>query len=241
MPAGSGESWAQDYERGRPGWPAEAVDIPCEAVLEIAAGTGKLTSLLVRRFPSVVAVEPADAMRARNPYAISGTAHDLPLRDDTVDAVFIAEAFHKFDDVDAVAEIARVLRPGGTLVLLWNVPDGPWAPAIGAVEALLTERGPAPTEVAYDPLDLDGPQYIEGRWRDAFDSSRFTPLSEMRFPHEQTVDREGLVSFLASMGWLADLPDSERLPLLGEVRSLLSAPEYRRRWVTHRQTTTLSG
>lgn len=240
MPAGSGDRWAEDYERGRPGWPAEAVELPGQTVLEIAAGTGKLTRLLVERFPSVVAVEPADAMRAHNPDAVSGTAHDLPLPDDAVDAVFVAEAFHKFDDALTIAEIARVLRTGGTLVLLWNVPGGPWEPPIGAVEALLSECGPDPSEVSYDPLDLDGPQYTEGHWRRAFEGSPFGPLEEARFANPQTLSRDGLVSFLASMGWLADMPDDARLPLLEEVRSLLPDHEYRRRWVTHRQTSTLS-
>jgi SAM-dependent methyltransferase len=239
MPAGSGDAWADDYERGRPGWPAAAIAIPGETVAEVAAGTGKLTRLLRERFPEVVAIEPSPAMRRHNPGARFGTAHDLPLSDGAVDAVFVAEAFHKFADADAVAELARVLRPGGTLVLLWNVPGGPWEPALGTVETLLTERGPR--DVTYDPLDLDGPQYTEGRWRQAFEGSPFPALEDARFANPQELDRNGLVSFLASMGWLADMPDDERLPVLDDVRSRLPAPAYRRRWVTHRQTTTLPG
>jgi SAM-dependent methyltransferase len=243
MPAGSLDRWPEDYERGRPGWPPEVVDVaglPRSArVLDLGAGTGKLTRLLAAAFGRVVAVEPADAMRrllvAHCPQAeaLDGTADDLPLPDASADAVFAAEAFHTFDSARAVAESARVLRPGGALVLMWNLPAGPWAPSAAAAERLLTERGPKPGEVSYDPLDLDGPQYTSGEWRRALAGSQFAPLREKRLPNPQTLDRDGLVAFFASMGWLADLPDAERLPLLDEVRSLLPAAEYRRTWETH--------
>lgn len=134
MPAGSGDRWAEDYERGRPGWPAEAVELPGETVLEIAAGTGKLTRLLVERFPGVVAVEPADAMRAHNPDAVSGTAHDLPLPDDAVDAVFVGEAFHKATGVvrSKGRRSARSRRPGSrtrrrSAATGWSPSSPPWA------------------------------------------------------------------------------------------------------------------
>ncbi len=243
MPAGSLDRWPEDYERGRPGWPAEVVDIPgvpsTATVLELGAGTGKLTRLLVSAFRHVVAVEPADAMRrllvALCPKAetVDGTAQEIPLADASVDAVFAAEAFHWFDDARALAEIERVLRPRGALVLMWNVPAGPTEPSIATVEQLLTERAPNPREVSYDPLDLDGPQYTSGTWRLVFAESSFEPLQEARLPNPQTLDRDGLVAFFASMGWLADLPEADRLPLLAEVRSLLAADEYRQLWETH--------
>ena len=243
MPAGSSDRWPEDYERGRPGWPSEVVDIPgvpsMATVLDLGAGTGKLTRLLVSAFAKVVAVEPAEAMRrllaAPCPEAevLDGTAQEIPLTDDSVDAVFAAEAFHWFNDERALAEIARVLRPRGALVLMWNLPAGPTEPSIAAVEQLLAERGPDPAEVSYDPLDLDGLQYTSGEWRLAFADSPFEPLQETRLPNPQILDRESLVAFFASMGWLADLPDAERLPVLDEVRSLLSAAEYRRPWETH--------
>ena len=243
MPAGSGDQWADDYELGRPGWPAAALDLPglpaSATVLELGAGTGRLTRLLVDRFGRVVAVEPADAMRRhllRNcPGAevLSGHAQAIPAADSSVDAVFAAEAFHKFDHEAALSEIARVLRPGGALVLMWNIPAGPWEPALGAAEELLTERGPSADEVTYDPLDLDGPHYWTGRWREALADSAFDQHREAHVPNPQTLDRDGLVAFFASMGWLADLPDAERLPLIEAVRSLLTADEYQRTWETH--------
>jgi SAM-dependent methyltransferase len=242
MPAGSGDSWSEDYECGRPGWPRDVVDLPAlpptATVLDLGAGTGKLTRLLVPAFGRVVAVEPAEAMRrvletiCPGAEALPGTGQEIPLADESVDAVFAAQAFHWFDDGRAVAEIARVLRPRGALVLMWNVPAGPWKPSTAAAEELLTGRGPKPSEVSYDPLDLGkDPHYASDEWSLAGPS--FEPLQEMRLPNPQTLDRDGLVAFFASMGWLADLPEDERLPLLDEVRSLLADAEYRRLWETH--------
>ena len=177
MPAGSLDRWPEDYERGRPGWPPEVVDIPdlpaTSTVLELGAGTGKLTRLLTPAFGRVVAVEPANAMRhllatiCPEVEALSGTAHKIPLEDASVDAVFAAEAFHWFDDERALTEIARILRPRGALVLMWNVPAGPTEPSIAAVEQFLAERRPKQDELAY-PLDLRGPHYATGEWRLAF-------------------------------------------------------------------------
>ena len=240
MPAGSRDRWPDDYERGRPGWPAEVVAAPGLApdatVLELGAGTGKLTRLLLPAFARVVAVEPADPMRRllveRCPEAdaLAGTAQGILLADGSVDAVFAAESFHWFHDERALAEIRRVLRPSGALVLMWNLPAGPWEPSTADAERLLLERGPAPGEIRYEPLDLGGHR---GEWRAAFAGAAFEPLRDAVLPNPQTLDRDGLVSFYASMGWFADLPDGERLPLVEDVRSLLPAAEYRRLWETH--------
>ena len=138
MPAGSGERWPDDYERGRPGYPSEVVAIPgvpsASTVLDLGAGTGKLTRLLVTAFRRVVAVEPADAMRrvlerlCPEAQVLAGSAEEIPLADASVDAVFAAEAFHWFDGERALVEIARVLRPRGALVVMWNLPAGPTSP-----------------------------------------------------------------------------------------------------------------
>jgi SAM-dependent methyltransferase len=239
MPTGSGDGWAADYERARPGWPSKVVDVPGLAptatVLDLGAGTGKLTRVLASTFDHVIAVEPADAMRriletaCPEAETLPGAAQSIPLADSSVDAVFAAQAFHTFDDEHAVAEIARVLRPGGVAVLMWNVPAGPWEPSAARAEAFLNERGP--DEVSYIPLDLGGPRYTPGEW--PLTEPTFEQLEEMRLPNPQRLDRDRLVTFYATMDWVADLPDGERLPLLERVRSLLPALEYQRLWETH--------
>lgn len=241
MPTGSGDRWTEDYERGRPGWPHAVVEIPplarSDAVLELAAGTGKLTRHLVETFDHVVTVEPADAMRrmliSRCPgvEVLAGSAEEIPLADASIDAVFAAEAFTHFEGKRAVAEIARVLRPGGVLVLLWNLPVGPWEPSIAAVEELLDQLI-ARRAVRHAPLDLGPVAYTSGEWLERFTSTPFEEFKAATLANPQTLDREGLVAFLASMGWIGDLPDAERLPLLDDVRSLLDSDEYRRVWET---------
>ncbi|HEX8802631.1 MAG TPA: class I SAM-dependent methyltransferase, partial [Acidimicrobiales bacterium] len=131
---------AGDYERGRPSYPAEAVALvvgrggigPGRRVLDLAAGTGKMTRLLLPTGADVVAVEPVAGMRAAlerlaaaSPglEVLDGTAENLPLPDGSVDAVTVAQAFHWFDPPVALAEMRRVLRPGGHLFLVWNVRD----------------------------------------------------------------------------------------------------------------------
>jgi SAM-dependent methyltransferase len=242
MPPGSGEGWAEDYERGRPGWPRKAVEVPglpaTATVVDLGAGTGKLTRVLVGLFDRVVAVEPADAMRrllvtlCPQAEARAGNGQAIPLPDGSVDAVFAAEAFHWFDDDQALAEIARVLGANAPLILLWNLPAGPWEPSITSAEALLRDRLPEAT-LDHDPLDLDGPRRGDGEWHGSFVGAGFEPLKDTRIPNEQTLDRDGLVSFFASMSWIADMGDEARLRLLAEVTSLLGASTYRRRWITH--------
>jgi ubiquinone/menaquinone biosynthesis C-methylase UbiE len=124
---------AAAYERGRPSYPPEAIDwlLPPNAhnVLDLGAGTGKLTTRLVERGLGVVAVDPIPEMlellsdSLPETPALLGTAEDIPLPDDSVDAVLVAQAWHWFDPQRAINEVARVLRPGGRLGLVWNTRD----------------------------------------------------------------------------------------------------------------------
>jgi hypothetical protein len=151
----------------------------------------------------------------------------------------VAEAFHHFDVERALGEMARVLRPQGALILLWNLPAGPLEPPITALEHLLDERIGRLGALSYELLDLGGAKLAAHTWTLAFAASPFEDLQEAQLPNPQTLDAEGLTALLASMGWIAELPDAERLPLLGQVRSLLTAPTYRRQWETYAQWTRL--
>jgi SAM-dependent methyltransferase len=233
--------WHEDYERGRPGYPPSAVrvlDAPDSAsVLELGAGTGKLTRLLLQDHAEVLAIEPDPQMRrwlaAVCPEAVlvAGTAEAIPLADQSVDAVFSAEAFHWFAHDRALAEICRVMRPDGTLVLMWNRPAGRVEPPITAVEHLLEPLWPEDIEM---PLDLDPRRWPHAReWPTALADSAFEPLREMRFPNTQVVDPDGLAAFFGSMGWIGSLPDDDRSHVLDELRSQLTAAEYRMPFETY--------
>jgi len=220
-------SAADAYERGRPEWPRELLDrlpVPPEAeVLDLAAGTGKLTRLLVDRYRRVTAVEPDPDMRRLlglvTDCYLEGTAEAIPLADASVDAVFVGEAFHWFDAPRAVAEIARVLRPRGVLALLWHryppsadvLPEGVLPRARTAKHRLL----------------------LSGDWRVAFDGAPFEPLREETLARDEEMPREQLVDYFASISPVATLPPGERERTLAAIAAALERPTYRRRWTTH--------
>jgi SAM-dependent methyltransferase len=149
-------SVATDYDRYRPGPPPQALDwlIPpgAQAVLDLAAGTGAVTRELTGRATRIIAVEPDERMRAvlaaRCPAAevLAGRGEDIPLPDASVDAVVIASAWHWLDPERAVPEIARVLRVGGSLGVIWVSRDRrvPWVAEFNelARESREAERGP---------------------------------------------------------------------------------------------------
>ena len=127
------ELTGNDYERYRPSFPRAAVDLLVPAhvrsILDLGAGTGKLTELLIDRADEVFAIDPSasmlDVLRTKLPsvVALSGTAEDIPLEEGTVDMVLVAQAFHWFERDAACRQIRRVLRPGGVLGLVWNGSD----------------------------------------------------------------------------------------------------------------------
>jgi ubiquinone/menaquinone biosynthesis C-methylase UbiE len=219
---------AREYELGRPGWPAELLDrvaaelgLPADSeVLDLGAGTGKLTRELVARFARVVAVEPDDAMRAvleevvPGAEALAGHGEAIPLPDASLDAVFSAEAFHWFATEEAVAEIARVLRPGGALVILWNYPLayddlGPEAEAV--IEAAF-ERGGAP--------GLG--RVLSGEWRRPLEHG-FEELREVAVERDLARSRDEWIAKMLSVSSIAHQPDEDREAFASRLRELITA------------------
>lgn len=219
---------AEDYERGRAGWPPELLDgIEGSAVLDLAAGTGKLTRLLVERFESVTAVEPLAGMRevlARvvpGADVLPGSAEQIPLDGASVDAVFVAEAFHWFDSAAAVREIARVLRSGGTLLVCFNHWRSGLEPPVGAeAEAVL--------EATWSRLPAaGGPKVDSGAWQAGFVDAPFTELEERHYDHEWTASREDVAAYFLSQSSVGGLSDDEREELRRDLLDTLADVEYR--------------
>jgi SAM-dependent methyltransferase len=219
---------AEDYELGRAAWPADVVEgVEGVVVLDLAAGTGKLTRLLVDRFPRVIAVEPLAGMRAvlervvPAAESLAGSAEAIPLADASVDAAFVAEAFHWFDPEAATAELARVLRPGGPLRLLFNMWRRPFRPSLGpAARELL--RG-----LAAKAGHGGGAKIVAGEWKRGFAGQPFTPLEERHVEHVAVADRDGAVAQLVSTSAAASLPGDERLALAESLRRAIRPGAYR--------------
>jgi SAM-dependent methyltransferase len=221
-------SQADAYERHRPGWPPKAVSraLRClgfgadAEVVDLAAGTGKLTRELIPLVRRVIAVEPSADMRralaAAVPRAevLEGTAEAMPLPDASVDAVFAAEAFHWFATREAVAEIARAVRPGGGIGLLWNIHELGGERWHTEIFTALGEVGaPAPGQLGRHQLE---------RWGEAFEGAPFDSFEEFTVAHEQHTDVPGLVEHVLTWSHLRVLPEARREELR---RALLSALE----------------
>ena len=208
---------AEAYERARPGYPAEAVAWlgerlriePGRVVLDLAAGTGKLTRALQPLGARLIAVEPIDEMREQlfaalpDVDAFDGTAESIPLPDCSVDVVTCAQAFHWFRSEDALREIHRVLRPGGGLALLWNMRDLS-DPLQARIHAILEPYQNVTSEglVAPDLIDASG---------------LFGPVEQRTWPYEQRLSRAHLVDRIASMSYVAVLDPDARAEVLSRV------------------------
>jgi len=221
------ERGAAEYERGRPGYPADALEVLVRElgiergtrVLDLAAGTGKLTRALVAHGADVIAVEPVRAMREALASALpgvrvlAGTAEQLPLAPAVVDAVTVAQAFHWFDGERALAEIHRVLRPGGRLGLVWNKRDQSDPLQARVSELIEPYRGRAPSHASL-------------AWRDAFGRTElFGPLAEWHGSWVHVTDADGLGARVASISFIAALPADERAGVLARVRGLVGLAE----------------
>jgi SAM-dependent methyltransferase len=230
---------AREYELGRPEWPVPLVDRviadlglgPDAQVLDLGAGTGKLTRLLVPRFARVVAVEPDDAMRAvleevvPGAESLAGSAEAIPLGDSEMDAAFSGEAFHWFATPETVAELERVLRPGGALVLFWNIFLSQESPLDDRVEEVLDEafaRGGAPGL----------PRVLSGKWREPLAASRFGELRDDEVVRDVVRDREAWIANMLSVSSIAHQQEADRAALADRLRELVPPGQVRRRYRT---------
>lgn len=217
------QAGAAAYEHARPGYPDEAVAVlrdevgiePGTLVLDLAAGTGKLTRRLLELGASVVAVEPVAAMRSQleavlpGVRAIDGTAEEIPAADASVDVVAVAQAFHWFDAPVALAEVARVLRPGGRLTILWNERDErtPWVAEMSRL-------------IRWHERTVSRYQHVD--WAAVVAScGRFGPLAERTLTWEQPMTRELLAERVRSISYIATMPAPEREKLAADVVELV--------------------
>ncbi|HSX60501.1 MAG TPA: class I SAM-dependent methyltransferase [Tahibacter sp.] len=216
---------ADGYARNRPDYPPAIVDWLRDALaldatataVDLGAGTGKFVPYLLAAGASVIAVEPVAGMRerlvARFPQIVTldGTAEAMPLADASADAVVCATAFHWFATRDALAEIHRVLRPGGRLGLIWNVRDERtgWVARLSALFARYED---------------DTPRQHTQAWRAVFPFDGFAPLQVCEFAHEHEGSPEQVVvGRVLSTSFIAALPEPVRARVADEVRALIAA------------------
>jgi len=203
---------ADAYAASRPDYPVEAVrwlvPVPGSRVLELGAGTGKLTEALIAEQHRVTATDPAHAMlkrlrkRFRTTRAIQSAAEHIPVHAGAMDVVVAAQAFHWFDHDRTLAEVARVLRPGGTLSLVWNYRDEsvPWVRRLSRI-------------IGAESMQVDPVEMLE-------ESELFDGIETTTFRHWQQVDRESLIGLVESRSSIATMGDRDRSAVLEQVGAL---------------------
>ena len=216
MQAASFGAAADAYERGRPPYPAEAIDwlLPPGAmrVLDLGAGTGKLTRQLTGRGLDVTAVEPSEGMREQLGRAVpgvrvlAGTGERIPLPGRSVDAVLVAQAWHWVDPAQAVPEVARVLGPGGRLGLVWNIRDerADWVAGLGAI-LRRSDGARVSTNVSAEPRV--GPP--------------FGPLERREFGWVYHLSPDALIDMVVSRSYVITMPAADREKMLNELSHMM--------------------
>lgn len=216
---------ADSYERGRPGYPEQAVRYliralkagPNSTIVDLGAGTGKFSRLLLRTGVRVIAVEPVEGMRRKLKMSfpgievLAGMAEAIPLPPATAHSIVCAQAFHWFKGSLALPEIHRVLKPRGRLGLIWNVKDE----STHWVERL--------TKII-NRYEGETPRYKSGRWKQAFNHSRlFSIFQQRQFRFVQQGTVETILDRIASISFVSVLPEPSRRKVLKDVRELLNA------------------
>lgn len=237
---------AVEYDDVRPDYAPEALTRAEEAlglgagsqVVDLAAGSGKLTRALARRFGEVVAVEPNDEMRAvlaqrsADVRVLAGTAERMPLPDASADAVFVGDAFHWFDGAAAVDELARVLRRGGGVALLWN---HWWSDGHDRTCNSLDPPFPVAAQELFDDVYVrSGRAAAREAMADpllAFTDDRFEPLADESFSRSELLSRREVVDLFATVSSVASRPAAERDELKRTLLQLLGAA-YRLKIIT---------
>jgi SAM-dependent methyltransferase len=229
-------SVADAYERGRPEYAPAAVGALAaelgiaagDPVLDLAAGTGKLTRALLAAGLDVIAVEPQAGMRDRLAASVGadrvreGVAERIPLEDGSVAAVTVADGFHWFDQPRALAEIRRVLRPRGGLAILTTMPD--WSGASWA-----HELGTRISDLRPEHPYFDGPP-----WQEAVQAAGgWTEPREVRVVTTRAAEPARIPDYAASMSFVAALPEAERSAWLAAVAALVEAGETPDKWPVH--------
>lgn len=217
---------ASTYERSRPTYPPEVVSWLVEnlrlttgtVVADLAAGTGKLTRLLVPTGAEVVAVEPVDGMRdifrrvLPSVPVVAGTAEAMPFHRSVFDAVTAAQAFHWFDAEAAFSELARVIRPGGRVALVWNARDRSldWVDRAWAIVDRVEKTAP------WRDHDSDSDPALDDR-------PGFTAAVPATFHHEQICTPDELVERFRGVSHVAVLPPGDQATVLAELSGLLAS------------------
>jgi SAM-dependent methyltransferase len=219
---------ADSYARGRPdypdaivGWMHDRLGLSAETTaLDLGAGTGKFTAYLLRSGTKVIALEPVQQMREKLLQALpgvearDGTAEAIPLPDASVDAVVCAQSFHWFATKPALAEIHRVLKPGGTLGLVWNMRDE----GVAWVAAL--------TDIM-KPYEGDTPRFAKGTWKTVFPFDGFGALREQHFDHGHSgAPEDVIVNRIRSISFIAELDADRQAGVVAQLHALIaSKPE----------------